>query len=107
MPMFSQTFHSFSKKYIIPQLKKIFFQNCFLLFFLDQYLYQYINHYVVHVILQDIEHQILENIHHHFLHYKFFIKSSLNQELSLIHSKLFNRIFCDNAQPYKLFKSPY
>ena len=33
---------------------------------------------------QDIERQFQENILHHFLHYNFFIRSSLNSEVSLL-----------------------
>ena len=35
------------------------------------------------------------------------MKSSLNEEVSSIHSKLFTGSFCDIAQPYKLFTSQY
>ena len=53
------------------------------------------NHYEVDVIFQDIEHQFQENILHHFCHYSYFMKSSLNWEVSFIHSKLFTTSFCD------------
>ena len=36
------------------------------------------NHYEDHVIFEDIEYQLQENTLHHFLHYSFFMKSSLN-----------------------------
>ena len=49
-----------------------------------------VSHYEVHVIFQDIEHQLLENIFHLFLHDSFLMKSSLNQEVSFIQSKLFS-----------------
>ena len=42
------------------------------------FLVKILNHYEVHAIFQDNEHQLQENIIHHFLHYSFFIKSSLN-----------------------------
>ena len=66
-----------------------------------------VSHDEVHVIFQDIEHQLLENIFHLFLHYSFLMKSSLNQEVSFIQSKLFSGSFCDIADPYKLFTSQY
>ena len=65
-----------------------------------------VNHYEIHVIFQDIERQIQENILHFFFHYVF-MKSSLNREVSSIHSKLFAGSFCDIAQPYKSFTSHY
>ena len=42
-----------------------------------------------------------------FFSIAFFIKSSLNWEISSIHANLFTESFCDIAQPYKLFKSKY
>ena len=43
-------------------------------------------HHEIPVIFQDIEHQLQENILRHFLYYSFFIKFSLNGEISLIQS---------------------
>ena len=37
----------------------------------------------------------------------FYIKSSLNWEVSLIHSFLFTGSFCSISQPYKFFKCQY
>ena len=37
-----------------------------------------VNHFEVNVLFQDIEHQLQKNVFHHFLHYSFFMKSSLN-----------------------------
>ena len=52
-----------------------------------------VNHCEGHVIFQDIEHQVQENVLHQFLHYIVFIKSSLNCQVSSIHSKLFTGCF--------------
>ena len=43
-----------------------------------------VNHYEGHVIFQHVEHQLRENILHHFLHYNFFMKSSINSEVPSI-----------------------
>ena len=66
-----------------------------------------VNHPEVRVIFQDIEHQLQGNILHHFLQYSFFTKSSLNREVSFIHSKLSTESFCGITQPYKLPTSQY
>ena len=50
----------------------------FRVFQFSLFLVKMLNHYEVHAIFQDNEHQLQENIIHHFLHYSFFIKSSLN-----------------------------
>ena len=52
-----------------------------------------VNHYKVHVIFQDIKHQLQDNILHQYLHSGFLMKSSLNSELSSIHSKLLSGSF--------------
>ena len=56
-----------------------------------------VNHCEGHVIFQDIKHQLQGNMLHQFLCYSVFIKSSLNWEVSSIHSKLFTGSFCDIA----------
>ena len=61
-----------------------------------------VNRYKIPRTFQDIEHQFQENILLHFLHY-----SSLNSEVSMIHSQLFTGSFCNIALSYKLFKSQY
>ena len=65
----------------------------------------FVNHYEVHVMFHDIEHQLWENTSLSSL--QFLTKSSLNLEVSLIHSKLFTGSFCNIAQPHKLFTSQY
>ena len=62
-----------------------------------------VNHYNVDIIFQYIEHPFQENILHQFFPYSSFMKSSLNWEVSFVHSNLFTGNFCETAQPYKLF----
>ena len=80
-------------------------QNHFLLFFLDQYLGKNGKSLWSSCNFSRIEHQLEENALHHILHHSFFMKPSLNWEVSLIHSKLFIGSFCDIAHPYNLLIS--
>ena len=78
----------------------------FLTFSISFFLVTIVNHYEVHVIFQDIEYQLRE-ISFITSFVIVFIKSSLDWEVSLIHSDLFTGNFCDIAQPYKLFTFQY
>ena len=63
-------------------------QQAFQLFQSSLFQVKRINHCEGHVIFKDIEHQLEENILYHFLHYSFFIKSSLSLEASFIQPKI-------------------
>ena len=58
-----------------------------------------VNHYEVHKVFQYIEHYLRKNILHHFLHYRLFMKYSLNIGVTFIHSQLFTGSSCNIAQP--------
>ena len=54
-----------------------------------------VDHSEVYAIPVDIEHQIYEDILYHYLHYSFFIQSSLNWDISSTHlnrKKIFSEI---------------
>ena len=79
----------------------------FQIFQVSFFLVKMINDYEVYAVFQDIAHQLQENILHCFLYYGFFIKSSLNWEVSSIHSNLFSGSVHDIFQPYKLITFQY
>ena len=45
--------------------------------------------YEIHVIFQGTGHQFQENIPDHFLHYNFFMKSWLNEDVSLTNTQYY------------------
>ena len=59
-----------------------------------------VNQYKDYVNIQDIENHLQENALHHFLHYSFY-------EIFIKLKSIFDRSFCDIAEPYKIFTPQY